>query len=224
MRDHDDHRLSRGSASDPARNRERARAHALIYGHAVRGGVERESPEMHHFARELFLLARQCGASGLKEESRLLFSLAREASTPERSRGADFRCYRLAAAALGWGGRRARRCSSTACAAPPSDLALARRATVATNLHSMSARSLLLLSQVYPPDPAAVGQHLHDAAREMARRGWTVRVLTSARGYADPSARYPARERLDGVDVRRLGWGSFGKGACSRAPPAVSSS
>ncbi len=40
-----------------------------------------------------------------------------------------------------------------------------------------------------------------------------VRVLTSARGYADPSARYPARERLDGVDVRRLGWGSFGKGS-----------
>lgn len=75
----------------------------------------------------------------------------------------------------------------------------------------MSARSLLLLSQVYPPDPAAVGQHLHDAAREMVRRGWTVRVLTSARGYADPSARYPARERLDGVDVQRLGWGSFGK-------------
>ncbi len=104
VRDHGDHRLSRGSASDPARNRERARAHALIYGHAVRGGVERESPEMRHFARELFLLARQCGASGLKEESRLLFSLAREASTPERSRGADFRCYRLAAAALGWVG------------------------------------------------------------------------------------------------------------------------
>ena len=75
----------------------------------------------------------------------------------------------------------------------------------------MSDRSLLLLSQVYPPDPAAVGQHLHDAAREMVRRGWEVRVLTSARGYGDPSARYPARELLDGVDVRRLGWGSFGK-------------
>ena len=104
VRDHGDHRLSRGSATEPARNRERARAHALIYGHAVRGGVERESPEMRHFARELFLLARQCGASGLEEESRLLFSLAREASTPERSRGADFRCYRLAAAALGWVG------------------------------------------------------------------------------------------------------------------------
>jgi glycosyltransferase involved in cell wall biosynthesis len=56
-----------------------------------------------------------------------------------------------------------------------------------------------------------VGQHLHDVAREMVRRGWTVRVLTSARGYADPSRRYPPRENRDGVEVRRLAWGSFGK-------------
>ncbi len=104
VRDHGDHRLSRGSATDPARNREKARAHALIYGHAVRGGVERESPEMRHFARELFLLARQCGASGLGEESRTLFDLARRASTPVRSRGNDFRLYRAAAALLGWVG------------------------------------------------------------------------------------------------------------------------
>ena len=73
--------------------------------------------------------------------------------------------------------------------------------------------SLLLLSQVYPPDPTSLGQHLHDAAREMARRGWRVRVLTSARGYADPARRYPRRETLDGVEVRRLAWGSLGKGS-----------
>ena len=29
--------------------------------------------EMQHFARELFLLARQCGAAGLTEEARTLF-------------------------------------------------------------------------------------------------------------------------------------------------------
>jgi putative colanic acid biosynthesis glycosyltransferase WcaI len=73
--------------------------------------------------------------------------------------------------------------------------------------------SLLVLSQVYPPDPAAVGQHLHDAAREMVRRGWQVRVITSARGYADPSRRYAGRETLDGVDVRRVAAGSLGKGS-----------
>lgn len=79
----------------------------------------------------------------------------------------------------------------------------------------MAEPSLLLLSQVYPPDPAAVGQHLHDAAREMVRRGWRVRVLTSARGYANPALSYPARETLDGVDVRRLALASLGKGSLS---------
>jgi colanic acid biosynthesis glycosyl transferase WcaI len=70
---------------------------------------------------------------------------------------------------------------------------------------------LLLLSQVYPPDPTSLGQHLHDAARELARRGHPVQVFTSDRGFADPSRRYPRRETLDGVEVRRLAWGSFGK-------------
>ena len=71
--------------------------------------------------------------------------------------------------------------------------------------------TLLLVSQVYVPDPASVGQHLHGAAAEMVRRGWRVVVLTSARGYDDPSRRYPARELLDGVEVRRLPLSSFGK-------------
>jgi putative colanic acid biosynthesis glycosyltransferase WcaI len=69
----------------------------------------------------------------------------------------------------------------------------------------------LLLSQVYVPDPASVGQHLHDAAVEMVARGWKVRVLTSARGYDDPSVRYPKHETLDGVEIQRLGLSSFGK-------------
>ncbi|TVQ04833.1 MAG: hypothetical protein EA381_00070, partial [Planctomycetaceae bacterium] len=45
----------------------------------------------------------------------------------------------------------------------------------------------------------------------MAQRGWRVIVYTSARGYDDPSVRYPRRERLRGVDVRRLPLSSFGK-------------
>lgn len=72
-------------------------------------------------------------------------------------------------------------------------------------------RKLLVLSHFYPPDPASVGQHMADACREMARRGWQVRVVTSDRGFEDPSRRYPKRERLDGVDVKRVSWASFGK-------------
>jgi glycosyltransferase involved in cell wall biosynthesis len=71
--------------------------------------------------------------------------------------------------------------------------------------------TLLIMTQVYVPDPAAVGQHIADAAEHMARRGWRVIVYTSDRGYDDPSVRFPRRESLHGVDVRRLPLSSFGK-------------
>ena len=72
-------------------------------------------------------------------------------------------------------------------------------------------KTLLVLTQVYVPDPASVGQHLHDAAAQMARRGYRVVVLAAQRGYNDPSRKYPRRERRDGVDIRRLPLSSFGK-------------
>jgi colanic acid biosynthesis glycosyl transferase WcaI len=70
---------------------------------------------------------------------------------------------------------------------------------------------ILVISQVYVPDPAAVGQYMADAAGELAKRGHDVRVLTSARGYADPTVKYPRRETLDGVEVIRLPLSSLGK-------------
>jgi len=72
-------------------------------------------------------------------------------------------------------------------------------------------RHFAFITQVYPPDPAAVGQHLADAAEELVRRGHHVTVHTSATGYDDPSARYPRLETLRGVDVRRIPFSSFGK-------------
>lgn len=71
----------------------------------------------------------------------------------------------------------------------------------------------MFISQVYLPDPAAVGQHLADAAEELAKRGHRAIVYTSRYGYDDPSLRYPARENLNGVEVRRLPLSSFGKGS-----------
>jgi hypothetical protein len=50
-----------------------------------------------------------------------------------------------------------------------------------------------------------------DAAQELARRGHRVVVMTSDRGYDDPSIRYPRRETLGGVEVRRIPLTSFGK-------------
>lgn len=102
VRDHGDGRLCRGTFRDPRRQQERARAHALIYDHACSAGIGANTPEMEHFARELFLLSRQCGAAGLSRESRQLFGLARQASGPERGSGADFRLYAAVTAVFGW--------------------------------------------------------------------------------------------------------------------------
>ncbi|MEO5903043.1 MAG: glycosyltransferase family 4 protein [Gemmatimonadaceae bacterium] len=74
-----------------------------------------------------------------------------------------------------------------------------------------SPKTFLFVSQVYVPDPAAVGQHLADAAEELAARGHRVIVYTSRSGYDNPSLKYPSRELLRGVDVRRLPLSSFGK-------------
>ena len=74
-----------------------------------------------------------------------------------------------------------------------------------------SPKTLLVLSQVYPPDPASVGQHMADAAEAMAGRGWRVVVLAANRGYDDPSVVYDRAEVRHGVAVRRLPLSSFGK-------------
>jgi glycosyltransferase involved in cell wall biosynthesis len=103
VRDHDEHRLCRGAALDRGRLAQRAASHVFVYGHARRAGIGPDEPHMQRYARELFLLARQCGAAGLGDEARTLFDLAREASGSRRGDGMDFRLYRLAARCLGWG-------------------------------------------------------------------------------------------------------------------------
>jgi hypothetical protein len=70
---------------------------------------------------------------------------------------------------------------------------------------------LLVISQVYVPDPASVGQHLADAAEALAVRGYRVVVLTSARGYEHPEIKYPRYECRSGVQIVRLPLSSFGK-------------
>jgi glycosyltransferase involved in cell wall biosynthesis len=102
FRHHEGPRAGGGSLYDPAKMRWRARAHVLIYGHSRRAGVGPDDPHMRRYARELFLLARQCGALGLAAESRELFDLARAASGEQRGNRWDFRLYRAAAAVLGW--------------------------------------------------------------------------------------------------------------------------
>src|ERR1051325_10253397 len=72
-------------------------------------------------------------------------------------------------------------------------------------------KTILIISQVFVPDPASVGQHIADVAYELARRGHRVLVSTSRRGFENPSVIYPARETLNGVEIRRIPFASFGK-------------
>jgi colanic acid biosynthesis glycosyl transferase WcaI len=72
---------------------------------------------------------------------------------------------------------------------------------------------LLLVTQVYVPDPASVGQHMADAAEEMAMQGWHVRVLTSNRGYDNAGMRFARSEIRNGVHITRLPFTSLGKRA-----------
>jgi colanic acid biosynthesis glycosyl transferase WcaI len=73
-------------------------------------------------------------------------------------------------------------------------------------------RKILLISQVYAPDPAAVARLVADVGVELAHRGHEVVVLTADRGYDDPTVRYASARTAEGVDVRRLPFCSFGKG------------
>jgi glycosyltransferase involved in cell wall biosynthesis len=72
-------------------------------------------------------------------------------------------------------------------------------------------KTVLIISQAFVPDPASVGQHMADAAEEMARRGHRVIVYTANRGYDDPTRKYASRESRGGVEIRRLPLSSFGK-------------
>jgi glycosyltransferase involved in cell wall biosynthesis len=80
--------LSTAGSSDPEKLKNRATAHRLILEHAMAAQISHETCEMQHFARELFLLARQCGAAGLADDA--------------RSRGIDFLLYGAGARLVGW--------------------------------------------------------------------------------------------------------------------------
>ena len=77
-------------------------------------------------------------------------------------------------------------------------------------------KTVLVVTQVFVPDPASVGQHMADAALELARRGnasgrYDIRVYASARGFENPGVTYPRRETLGHAVIRRFPFASFGK-------------
>lgn len=70
---------------------------------------------------------------------------------------------------------------------------------------------ILLLNQCFYPDVVSTAQHLTDLAAALAARGHEVTVVTSDRGYDDPTTRFKRRERWNGIDIIRIPSLSFGK-------------
>ena len=88
----DDRLSGRGEAT----LRDRARAHLLMLQHAAAANIPRSSPEMQFFSRDLFHLARQCGAAGFRDESRQLLAAAVKISAAR-----DVQAYNFVARIIG---------------------------------------------------------------------------------------------------------------------------
>lgn len=72
-------------------------------------------------------------------------------------------------------------------------------------------KNFLIITQVFSPDPAAVGQYFDEAAQAIADTGAQVTVLTANRGYDNPKEKFAAKEARNGIQIRRLPLSSFGK-------------
>ena len=72
-------------------------------------------------------------------------------------------------------------------------------------------KNFLIITQVFRPDPAAVGQYLDEAAKAIAETGAEVTVLTANRGYDNLKEKFVAREACNGILIQRLPLSSFGK-------------
>ena len=70
---------------------------------------------------------------------------------------------------------------------------------------------VLFINQFYYPDSGATAQLLTDLAEYMAARGTEVSVLAGRRLYRDSGAALPRREKVNGVEVFRVGSTGFGR-------------
>ena len=71
--------------------------------------------------------------------------------------------------------------------------------------------NVLLLNQCFYPDVMATAQQLTDLALGLVEEGHRVTVVTSDRGYDNPSKTFPRRESWKGIDIIRISSLSMGK-------------
>ena len=72
-------------------------------------------------------------------------------------------------------------------------------------------KRFLIITQVFRPDPAAVGQYFDEAAQAIAATKAEVTILTANRGYDNPKEKFAAIEACKGIQIQRLPLSSFGK-------------
>lgn len=70
---------------------------------------------------------------------------------------------------------------------------------------------LIFVNRYFHPDHSATSQMLSGPAFALAEAGYAVHVITSQQRYDAPGDRLPARERVAGVDVRRVWTSRFGR-------------
>ena len=72
---------------------------------------------------------------------------------------------------------------------------------------------ILLLNQAFYPDVASTSQHAQDLVKTLVAEGHQVMVVSSRRGYDDPSVRFSSSEVWQGVWILRIPCSGLGKGA-----------
>jgi glycosyltransferase involved in cell wall biosynthesis len=70
---------------------------------------------------------------------------------------------------------------------------------------------VLLINQTFYPDVAATAQHGHDLARYLAANGHQVSVIASRSIYGKAGTALPAYEKVDGIEIHRVGRSFYGK-------------
>lgn len=70
---------------------------------------------------------------------------------------------------------------------------------------------ILLINQTFYPDVAATAQHGHDLAKFLVSQGHQVSVIASRSLYGKAGRSLPAHERVDGIEIHRVGRSFYGK-------------
>jgi glycosyltransferase involved in cell wall biosynthesis len=102
QRQHQDSRLSANGSSDVKKLASRARARQLIISHALEFGLDSDTVEFEHLLIGCFLLCRQCGAHGLRHESKQLLLTVRAHLKSNRQQQLKLAIYHWSCRLIGW--------------------------------------------------------------------------------------------------------------------------